>query len=270
MSRHFADHPYSRDVLGTPESIRTTPRERIVEYHRRHYVPNQAVLVVAGDVDPEQTLGLAARLSRDWRPGLEPALAVPAARELSAVQRIAESRAIQQTYLSVAWRAPVVPAPEVYAVDVLATLLGRGRSSRLTQALKERLGLVSLISASFYSQPGAGTLTVSARSRAPREAEIEAALLAELAAVGAGGVDEPELARALTTLEAGHAFGQETAEGVAYNYGVAETLWTLDFELGYMDAVRRVTADRVRDAARRYLAPDRFTAALLAPGGNGG
>jgi zinc protease len=269
MRRHFADHPYARDVLGTPESIQTAPRERIVDYHHRHYVPNEAVLVVVGNVEPQRTLAHAARLVEDWRPRPRPAAGLPRAGELAAVRRIVETRPLQQTYLGVAWRAPVVPEPEVYAADVLATLLGRGRSSRLNQALKERLGLVSQVSASFYSQPGGGTLAVNARARVPREAEIEAALLAELGEVGAGAIEEAELARALTTLEAGHAFGQETAEGVAYGYGLAETVWTLDFELSYLDRVRRVTADRVRDTARRYLAPDRFTAALLAPGSGG-
>jgi zinc protease len=182
---------------------------------------------------------------------------------------VVETRPLQQAYLGVAWRGPVVPEPDVYAADVAATLLGRGRSSRLNQALKERLGLVSHVSASFYSQPGGGTIAVNTRAGAAREAEIEAALLAELAAVRAGDLEEPELVRALTAIEAGHAFGQETAEGVAHSYGLAETLWTLDFELGYLDAVRQVTADRVRDAARRYLVPDRFTAALLAPNGDG-
>ena len=80
-------------------------------------------------------------------------------------------------------------------------------------------------------------------------------------------MEDGELARALTGVEAGYAFGNETAEGLAYSYGMAETVWTLEFELGYLDAVRQVTRERVRDAAARYLAPDRFTAALLRPDG---
>ena len=76
-------------------------------------------------------------------------------------------------------------------------------------------------------------------------------------------MDAAELERALTGVEAGHAFGRETAEGTAYAYGVAETVWTLDFELGYVEAASQVTPERIREAARRYLDPERFTAVTL-------
>jgi predicted Zn-dependent peptidase len=97
---------------------------------------------------------------------------------------------------------------------------------------------------------------------------IEAAVLEEAARLRREPVEEAELARALTGVEAGYAFGHETAEGLAYSFGLAETVWTLEFELGYLDAVRQVTRERVHDAAARFLAPDRFTAGLLRPDGH--
>ena len=63
-------------------------------------------------------------------------------------------------------------------------------------------------------------------------------------------------------MEADRAFGIETAEGAAYALGTADTVWTLEFELGYVDAVRRVTREDMREAARRHLRPDRFTGAV--------
>jgi predicted Zn-dependent peptidase len=73
----------------------------------------------------------------------------------------------------------------------------------------------------------------------------------------------------MTGVEAEHAFSRETAEGAAYSLGSADAVWTLEFELGYVDAVRRVTRERMRDAARRYLRPDRFTGAAIG-GAQGG
>jgi zinc protease len=265
---HFAGHPYGLDVLGTPESIGGAPRDRIVEYYRRHYAPNNATVVVAGNVDPTDALAQVQKTFGSWerRPVPERPLVVPPS--LGEVRRVEESRALQQTYLGMAWRAPIVPDPDVYAMDLLSSVLGRGRTSRLYQQVKERRGLVSTIGASFYIQREAGTLTVTARSTAGAAAAIEAAVLEETARLGQAPVEEAELARALTGVEAGYAFGHETAEGLAYSYGLAETVWTLEFELGYLDAVRQVTRERVRDAAARYLAPDRFTAALLRPNGD--
>ena len=73
----------------------------------------------------------------------------------------------------------------------------------------------------------------------------------------------------MTAVEADHAFSRETAEGTAYSLGTADAVWTLEFELGYVEAVRRVTREAMRDAVRRHLHPDRFTGAAIG-GGQGG
>jgi zinc protease len=262
---HFDGHPYGRDVLGTPESIGGAPRERIVDYHRRWYVPNNTTLVVVGNVDRDATLAEVTAAFAGWRPEALPTTAAPRGPDCDTARRVAEVRRLQQAYLGVAWCGPTVPDPDVYAVDVLASVLGRGRASRLNQALKERRGLVSTIAAGFHAQRRAGTIAVTARASGGREREIETALLAEIEALRSAPVNERELDRALTAVEADRAFGHETAEGVAYAGGLAETVWTLEFELGYLDEIRKVTPERVRASAQRYLAPDRFTMAVLTP-----
>lgn len=262
---HFAGHPYALDVLGTPESIGGVSRERVVDYHRRHYAPNNAAVVIVGNLDAGETLAQVAKVFGSWEPRPRPVRPRVAPPGLAAAQRIEEPRPLQQAYLGVAWQGPTVPDDAVYATDLLASILGHGRSSRLYQGLKERRGLVSSIGASFYAQREAGTLVVTARAGADERHRVEGALLEEIARLRDEPVGEAELARALTGVEAGYAFGHETAEGLAYSYGLAETVWTLDFELGYLDTVRRVTGAQIREAATRYLVPDRFTAALLSP-----
>ena len=268
LSRHhFAGHAYGKDVLGTGESIAGAPRERIVDYYRRHYAPNAAAVVVIGNLDPADALVHVRRAFGDWEPHPIPPRPSVRPPDLPGVERVEEPRPLQQTYLGVAWRGPTVPSADVYAADLLASILGRGRTSRLYQGLKEQRGLVSSIGASLYAQREAGTLAVTARAEAGRSGDVEAALLEEVERVRREPVGEAELARALTAVEAGYAFGHETAEGVAYSYGPAETIWTLEFELGYLDEVRKVTREQIREAAARYLAPDRFTSAVLTPGG---
>ncbi|MBI2466263.1 MAG: insulinase family protein [Candidatus Rokubacteria bacterium] len=262
---HFAGHPYGRPVLGAPESIRAARREQIVEYYRRHYVPNNATVVVVGNVAFDRVLTQVGKGFAGWEPRPIPAAVPPAPPDPAAIRRAEEPRPLQQVYLGVAWRGPVVPETHVYAVDLLTSILGRGRASRLNQALKEERGLVSSVGASFSAQREAGVITVTARTTPARRHEVEPALLAEVERLRTTLVSEAELARALTAVEAGYAFGQETAEGLAHAYGLAETVWTLEFELGYLEAVRRVTREEIREAARRYLTPDRYTAAALLP-----
>jgi zinc protease len=263
---HFAGHAYARPVLGRAEVIADTPREGIVDYYRRHYQPATSTLVVVGPVEREQVLGLARTLLGSWDGGAAPASAPRPAPALDGVRRAARRKPLRQTHVGLAWRGPLVPEADVYAADLLASVLGGGRSSRLYQELRERLGLVSSVAAAFYTQRDASTLAVTARTDARTADRIERSVLDEAGRLGRELVDEAELGRALSAVEAGYAFGRETAEGVAYAYGAAETVWTLDFELGYLEEVRKVTRERVREAARRYLGADRFSVAVLGPG----
>jgi len=266
LKHHFAGHPYGRPVLGTPDSIKETSRDAIVAYYRRYYAPNNSTIVVAGNLERERTIAHTRTVFAAWEPRPVPGRTVDRPARLASVQRLETQRPLQQTYAGIAWRGPVVPQQDVYVVDLLVSILGRGRSSRLHQALRERGGLVSSVSAGFYSQHDAGTIAVTARTTAAKRREVEGAVLAEIERLRTTLVSEEELARALTAVEAAYAFGHETAEGVAYGYGSAETVWTLDFELTYLDDVRQVTREQIREAAQCYLVPDRFTAAVLAPG----
>jgi len=262
---HFAGHAYARPVLGRPPVIADSPRAAIVGYYRRHYRPEASTLVVVGRVERQHVLDLARSLFGSWDGGAAPAAPPRPAPALDAVRRAEKRKPLRQTYVGLAWRGPLVPEADVYATHLLASVLGGGRSSRLYQGLRERLGLVSSVSAAFYVQRDASTLAVTARTDARTGDGIERAVLGEAERLGRELIDETELARALSAVEAGHVFGRETAEGVAYAYGSAETVWTLDFELGYLAEVRKVTRERVRQAARRYVRADRFSLAVLGP-----
>jgi zinc protease len=267
---HFGEHAYGRPVLGSAESIAGVSRDTIVDYYRRSYVPNNTTVVVAGSMPAARSLAVVDAAFGGWAPGPLPSRRRRAPEAPRGPRRIEESKALHQTYLGLAWTGAIPPDPDVYALDLVTTVLGQGRASRLVQSLRERLGLVSGIGSSFYLQHDAGMVAVTARTTTARYAEIEAAILVEVGRLSEELVTEEEFARALTAVEAEHAFSGETAEGAAYALGTADTVWTLEFELGYVDAVRRVTREAMREAARRHLRPDRFTGAVIGAGAAGG
>jgi zinc protease len=268
---HFGQHAYGRPVLGSAESIAGVSRAAIVDYYRRAYVPNNATVVVAGSMPAARSLDAVRAAFGDWAPGRLPVRPRRAPEAPRGRRRVEEAKALHQTYLGLAWAGVIPPDPDVYALDLVTTVLGQGRASRLVQSLRERLGLVSGIGSSFYLQHDAATIAVTARTTTARYAEIEAAVLAEVERLSEELVTEEEFTRAMTAVEAEHAFSGETAEGAAYALGTADTVWTLEFELGYVDAVRRVTREAMREAVRRHLRPDRFTGAVIggAPAGGG-
>ncbi len=262
----FEGHPYGRHIIGTPELVRGLTRETLSAFYRRHYVPEAFVVVVVGAIDPQTALARATatfgRLPRHGVPRL-PVAPPPAFRP----QRQELTHPGAHAHLGLAWPAPRLDHADTPAVDLLIAILGRSRSSRLVQALRERDGLVVSVGAGFSALEAAGAITVSAQLPPANLERAEAGILAEIRRVRDAGVTEAELRRAITAAEAQHEFATETAEGRANALGRAETIWTIEDELAYVSRVRSVTAAQVRAVARRYLDPERYTRLALVPPG---
>lgn len=261
----FPGHPYGRPVLGDEAALRAATRDTLRGYYTRHYVPDNMALVVIGAVDPDDIRAAATRaFSRVPAAGYR-RQPLPPPPPLPTVRRREVVRNEKQAHLALGWSAPALDHPDVFAVDVLASILGGSRSSRLHQSLRERARLVSTIRASYAALQGGGMVSVSARLEPGDLGRVEAAVLAEIRRIQTDGVTEAERQRAITAAESEHAFAVETAEGLAYAYGLAETVWRLEEELRYLERVRSVTREQIQEAARRYLLPDRYAVLAFTP-----
>lgn len=260
----FAGHPYGRSVLGMPDLIRNLNHDTLSNFYHRHYVPEAFTLVVVGSVVPADILGLATptfgRLPRSGYRRL-PA-PTPAATQF---RKVEIDRPESLAYLGMAWVAPKLDHADTPAVDLLVSILGQTRSSRLPRSLREHLGLVNSVGADYTALEAAGLVTVTAQLETANLGATENQILKEVQRVRDEGVGEAELRRAITLAEAHHEFAMETAEGRAHALGRAETVWRLEEELAYVDRLRAVTIEQVRAAARRYLHPDRYARIALVP-----
>ena len=260
----FSGHPYGRSVLGTPEIIQALTRDTLLSFYRRYYVPESFALVVVGPVDPAETLRAAERsLGRLPRSGFQ-RLPAPVPAGL-APKKVDMPRPGALAYLGLGWRGPKLDHADTPAVDLLVSILGQSRSSRLPQSLRERLALVNSVGSDYAAMEAAGAITVTAQLEPSNLGRAEAEILKEVQRVREQGVTDAELRRAITLAEADHAFRSETAEGRARLFGRAETVWRLAEEPAYIDRVRSVTAEQVRLMARRYLDPERYGRLALVP-----
>lgn len=261
----FRDHPYGRPLLGTPETLKAATRERIVAYYKQHYVPDNMALVVVGPVTPDAVRGVVGRtFGKVVATGYKRA-AVPPLRPLTGVIRQEVKRPEQQAYLALGWQAPATAAPESFAVDLLVSILGGTESSRLARRLRDRERLVSRIKMGYGALEDAGIVSVRATLEAGDLEKVERLILEEIERIQESGVTEDERELALTTFEAEHAFDTETVEGLAFNYGVAEMTWTLEAELQYVERLRQVTREQIREAARRYLPRTKYARLAFVP-----
>src|SRR5262249_3507734 len=113
---HFGEHAYGRPVLGSTESISGGPREKIGDYYRRSYVPNNTTVVVAGSMPASRSLDAVRQAFSGWAPGALPARPRLAPGAVDAPRRVEASKALHQTYLGLAWAGPIPPDPDVYAL----------------------------------------------------------------------------------------------------------------------------------------------------------
>jgi zinc protease len=260
-------HPYGRQILGTPELVRSLTRDRLAAYYDKHYVPQSMALVVVGPLTPAQVRPLAAatfgRLagSPAARP---PAVPVP---PLTGGRRERVQRPERQAYLGLGWQAAAtgVDSEDIPAVDLLTYILGDGPSSRLNQSLREDKRLVQAIEATYVTRQQSGLVSVTARLDPSNLDAAEAAVHEVVQRLRADGVSEAERQRAIVTAESFYAFDIETAEGLAKSYGQAETTWTLDNELRYLERLRQVTAAQIQAAARKYLGDDNVARVRFLP-----
>src|SRR5919106_4904928 len=260
----YEGHPYGRPVIGRPELVTGLSRETLVAFYRRHYVPEMLSLVVVGAVNPDAVLRVAREtLGTVPRSGNQrlPTPPVPAARPV----RPELTRPGAHAHLGLAWQAPRLDHADTPALDLLMSILGRTKASRLVASLRERQGIVSAISSSLSAMEGGGLVVVTAQLPPEQLARAEEEILRELQRIRDRGVTAAELKRAITAAEVDHEFSTETAEGRARAYGQAETIWRLEEELVYVDRIRSVTAAQVQAAARRYLDPERYVRVALVP-----
>jgi zinc protease len=260
----YEAHPYGRPVIGRPELINALTRDTLLSFYRRHYTPEMFALVVVGAVNPDEILRVArATLGSLPRTGTGrlPSPPPPPARSV----RVEAVRPGGQAHLGLAWPAPRLDHADTAALDLLVSILGRTKTSRLVASLRERQGLASAIACSLSSMEGGGLLMITAQLEPGQLARAEAEVLNELRRVRDGGVTATELKRAIIAAEVQHEFAIETAEGRARAYGHAETTWRLEEELTYVDRLRSVSAAQVQAVARRYFDLERYARVTLVP-----
>jgi len=249
----YAGHPYGRPVLGEAADLRGATQTTLRGYYRHHYVPDNMTLVVVGPVEPAQVRTAAMRAFGGRAAAGFARVPLPTPAPLDGVRTRTVERPGRQTQLGFAWLAPPLGHPDQAAVDLLSYILGGSRSSRLNQALRERARLVSSIGGWYGALQGAGAIGVTAQLEGTDQEAVERGIMTEIARLQTEGVTAQELSRAITASEADREFSRETVEGLALAYGRAETVWSLAAERAYLDQVRAVTREQVREAARRYL-----------------
>jgi zinc protease len=276
----FKAHPYRHPTIGWLPDLQTMTREDLYGYYRRFYVPNNATLVIVGDVDTDAALR---RVAHHFG-GIQPGSAIERLRTREPEQTGERRLTIRQegttAYLKVGFHAPSVTDPAFFPLLVLDAVLtgAKGlnlwssfrvpppqRSARLYRALVEH-GLASSVSGGLMptEDPFLYTLSVTANEGTPL-ASVEAALLEALAGVGLRGITDAELVKAKAQLRARLVFDGDSVTNIAHQLGYFETIASVDVIATAPARIAAVTLEEVAAAARAVLAPANRTIGWFEP-----
>jgi zinc protease len=263
----FIRHPVRLPVIGYPEAFDALSREDIVSYYNSHYTPENTILAVAGDVKAADVFAAAKKTLGDWprRAATTPAVAEEPIQNTPR-RAVFEKPAMQNALAMIGWHTIPLQHPDLYALDVLAKILGGGETSRLTQALREKQELVYDVSAfSLTPNYDAGIFAVNASLPPEKLPKLESAVWNEINKIKTAGVTAAELKRVQRGIETDYVFDTdvaEQAERMAYDFmGTGNP----DFSDQYVARINAVTAAQVQAAAKKYLLQNGITTVVVRP-----
>jgi zinc protease len=265
----YQRHPYRLPVIGEMEIYNQLTQEQVMQYYKSRYVPNNLTFIVVGDVDGEKIRQQLTNYFKDYpEKSLKPVF-VPEEPPQLGRREVHNEFATELSRLSLAWHIPELTHPDVPALDLLAGILGDGRSSRLYRRVREQAGLAFSVSAFSYTPGDPGLLGVDATVDPKKRDDAEKLILQIIDEVKQAGVTAEELMKAQKMALSHHLGALTTMRGQASDIGSNWLLTrNLDFSRDYLSAVQKVTLDDVRRVAAKYLVDQNLTVTSLNPKGS--
>ncbi len=276
----FKAHPYRHPTIGWLPDLQAMTREDLYGFYQRYYVPNNATLVVVGDVGTDEALSRVEHFFGGIKPGANIKRLRTVEPEQTGERRLTIRREGTTGYLKVGYHAPAVADAQFLPMLILDAVLtgAKGlnlwssfrvappqRSARLYRALVER-GLASSVSGSLLptEQPFLYSVSVTA-TEGTSLGSAESALLEELDRVRRDGITEAELVKAKAQLKARLVFDGDSVTNIAHQLGYFETIASVDVIATAPARIAAVLVDEVAAAARAVLSPSNRTIGWFDP-----
>jgi zinc protease len=265
----FTGHPYRWPVTGSEETLAKISHQDVLSFHSQHYLPNQAILSIVGDLSPDEAAALVSKYFGVWKRGTasSPKLPKPHSLERAAVKLI--DKELTQSSIMIGHVGINRSNPDYYAVSVMNQILGSGGfGSRLMDNIRDKQGLAYGVMSLFDARLVPGPFYISLQTRTEATNQAIAGVLHELRAMREAPVSDQELADAKAYLMGSFALRLDTTSKLAQTLGLVEFHnLGLDYFSHYPQWIERVTKEDVLRVAKQYLDPQRV--ALIVVGDQG-
>jgi zinc protease len=275
MEVAFPQHPYGRTVLGTATVIEGLTCQQMRHFHQNWYHPPHITAVAVGNLPVDQMIEtieaqVEERLPRERSPQAsfvpeQPLQPAPAFTEI--VRQELVDPTLQQARLVMFWRVPGMDQlEETYTLDILARILGSGRTSRLVTDLREQRGWVSSLSVSNMTQALQGLFYISVQLPAENIAKVEAEIGQHIRHLQTELVQTAELTQIRRQTANHFIFRNESPANRASSYGYYQTLiGDIEPALNYAQRIQAVTLADLQGAAVRYLNAEAYGIVIAHP-----
>ena len=266
-----AGHPYSWSTIGSMEDLTAASFEDVARFFRTYYVPGNASLVIAGDIDIAATRKMVEKWFSDVPAGKPvPPLNAPTA-VLDGVKKKTITDRVQLPRLYLAWHTPALLKPGDAELDILSNLLSGGKNSRLYKRLVYEMQIAQDVNAVQQSQALGSNYMIIATARPGQSLDkIQAVIDEELDKLRATPPDAREMQRALNQIEANFYRGMERVGGFGGKANQLNSYYkaagTPDYFQKDLDRYRAVTANDIKAVVEKYLPKDRRVELSVVPG----
>ena len=265
--KFYSNHPYKRNVIGTRQVIETIPREAILEFYNQWYRPSNMITVIVGDVNTEDALNM---VKKEFAMEEKEKVKLPEYKmdkNLEKQQEIITNDNVKTGYLLIGFRGvKAADKKEQYALDMLATILGDGRSSKLYHVIKDQKQLAYSISSGHSSMKDDSIFYVQANFKPENLDKLKSSIFCEIEKMRQGSFDEQDIKTAKSIIERDTYYARESTSNVASELGYITLLYNNpDFYDEYIPNIQKVTKNEIVNAAKKYLNPQHAVISVIMP-----
>ncbi len=268
----FTNNPYRQPIIGWMEDLETMDADDMRDWYQTWYAPNNATLVVVGDVKVKDVFAMAKEHFGPLKPSDVPQLKPRREVQQYGTQRVQVKVPAKVPYLVMGYKVPVLnsveDATDIYALELLAGILDGGNSSRFSKNLVRGSQIATSAGASYslYSLHDSLFTLSAIPADGVSSADMEDALIAEIKAIQEQVPTAEEMSRVKAQVVASSVYEQDSSFYQAMKKGILETVglgWHIDDE--YVDRINAVTAEQVQQVAQKYFVNEHLTVAELIP-----
>lgn len=272
MATAYTSSPYHNPIIGWMNDLDNMTVEDLSDWYQKWYAPNNATLVVVGDVNADEVFALAKQHFGAIQPGKVPAIKPRVEPAQTGERRIIVRKPAKLPYMIMGYKVPVLKTAkeewEVYALEMLAGVLSGSDSSRFPKRLVRGQQIAAGVDVGYNPYSMYGELFVIDATPIGKHslAEIEKAIHEQLEIVKSEKVSETELDRIKAQVVAGKVFEKDSVFYQAMQMGTLETVglgWQRMDE--YSEKIKQVTPEQIQQVAKKYLVKDHLTVAILDP-----